>query len=140
MYSRDVHGAARGQDLRGLRAHQAVRGDVRPHADRHVLRLVSAAVPASRRERHVAVTLPWARGALFMFVKRDEVGVHLSLECATHRGWKNAKIVTHSEIETWPHGRNDLLEKNSDRMLNEARWSLRSCRCASPLFDEQETP
>jgi hypothetical protein len=87
-------------------------------------------------------------GGLVMTREENEHGVRLTLTCATHfRDWKVVGSIAKHALEAGSY----VIRKNgverSDRgailladlsafLMREARHSLKSCRCASPLFDD----
>jgi len=87
-------------------------------------------------------------GGLVMTRDETEHGVRLTLTCATHfRDWKVVGSVAKHALEAATHvvlkngvERSDrgaiLLADLSAGLMREARHSLRSCACASPLFDD----
>lgn len=79
-----------------------------------------------------------SRGGLFMRVRRDDAHMHLTLTCATHwKDWERSHSITHAELETIYAGRFAVLRVISDTLVAQARHSLKTCACASPLFDPE---
>lgn len=88
-----------------------------------------------------------SRGGLFVLIERDEptMSTVYLLTCATHyvdraTRWAIPWRVNDEELE--PLTRIDrplFLSRIIDRLTREARHSLKTCSCVSPLFDADYT-
>lgn len=75
-------------------------------------------------------------GGLVMMFTREESGIYIELHCATH--YKLWKVGAHVRADVIALHENDLAHW-SNVLVFEARRRFDTCRCASPLFDDDFT-